>query len=89
MQAIISDIIVNQAVQSGNLQVSQLTQNNSSSPQSFLEMLHSLRSDQTEMPEKKQSLKHLMKIKSLLKFLRQKKTRMRKKSKNQRKNLPL
>ena len=57
MQAIISDIIVNQAVQSGNLQVSQLTQNNSSSPQSFLEMLHSLRSDQTEMPEKETELK--------------------------------
>lgn len=51
MQAIISDIIVSQALQSGNLQVSQLTQNNSSSQTSFADILNSLRtgtSDQTE-----------------------------------------
>ena len=57
MQAIISDIIVNQAVQSGNLQISQLTQNNSSPQSSFLEMLNSMRSQDSELPENEKALK--------------------------------
>ena len=56
MQAIISDIIVNQTVQSGNLQISQLTQNNSSSQTSFLEMLNSLRSQETDAPQNDKTL---------------------------------
>ena len=57
MQAIISDIIVNQAAQSGNLQISQLTQNNSSSQTSFMDLLNSIRNEQAEAPEKETSVK--------------------------------
>ena len=57
MQAIISDIIVNQAAQNGNLQISQLTQNNSSSQTSFMEMLNSLRKQEAEIPEKETEIK--------------------------------
>ena len=57
MQAIISDIIVNQAAQSGNLQISQLTKNNSSSQTSFLEMLNTLRSQEKDAPENEKTLK--------------------------------
>ena len=56
MQAIVSDIIVNQAVQSGNLQVSQLLQNNSSSQTSFAEFLNSLRNQETEASQKESAL---------------------------------
>ena len=56
MQAIVSDIIVNQALQTGNLQVSQLLQNNSSSQTSFAEMLNSLRNQETEAPQKESAL---------------------------------
>ena len=57
MQAIISDIIVNQAAQSGNLQISQLTQNNSSSQTSFMDLLNSIRNEQAEAQEKETSVK--------------------------------
>lgn len=57
MQAIISDIIVNQAAQSGNLQISQLTQNNSSSQTSFMDLLNSIRNEQAKAPEKETSVK--------------------------------
>ena len=57
MQAIISDIIVNQALQTGNLQISQLTQNNSSPQQSFIDMLNSVRKQETDLPEKETELK--------------------------------
>ncbi|MBR5032791.1 MAG: flagellar hook-length control protein FliK [Treponema sp.] len=57
MQAIISDIIVNQALQTGNLQISQLTQNNSSTQQSFIDMLNSVRKQETDLPEKETELK--------------------------------
>ena len=58
MQAIVSDIIVNQAIQSGNLQVSQLLQSNSSPQTSFAELLNSVRSGQTDAPEKETELKN-------------------------------
>ena len=45
MQAIVSDIIVSQALQTGQLQVSQNLNNNSSNSLSFSEMLNSLRSE--------------------------------------------
>ena len=57
MQAIVSDIIVSQAVQTGQLQVSQLLQNNSSPQISFAEMLNSIRSGETEAPQKDSALK--------------------------------
>ena len=57
MQAIISDIIVNQAAQNGNLQVSQLIQNNSSPQTSFMEMLNALRSQEADAPEKETAVK--------------------------------
>ena len=57
MQAIISDIIVNQTLQTGNLQISQLTQNNSSPQQSFIDMLNSVRKQETDLPEKETELK--------------------------------
>ena len=52
MQAIVSDIIVNQAIQTGNLQISQLSQSNNSSQTSFSELLNSIRSGEAEAPEK-------------------------------------
>ena len=55
MQAIVSDIIVNQALQSGNLQVSQLTQSISSPQSSFAELLNSIRSGDEPAPEKETS----------------------------------
>ncbi|MBR4790314.1 MAG: flagellar hook-length control protein FliK [Treponema sp.] len=58
MQAIVSDIIVNQAIQTGNLQVSQVLQNNSSPQTSFADLLNSVRSGQTEAPEKETELKN-------------------------------
>ncbi len=57
MQAIISDIIVNQAAQNGNLQVSQLIQNNSSPQTSFMDMLNAIRSQEADVPEKETTLK--------------------------------
>ena len=57
MQAIISDIIVNQAAQSGNLQISQLTQNNSSPQTSFIDLLNSVRNQETDVSEKETALK--------------------------------
>ena len=57
MQAIISDIIVSQALQSGNLQVSQLNQNNSSSQTSFAEILNSLRTETSDQTEKDSQVK--------------------------------
>ena len=57
MQAIISDIIVNQSAQSGNLQVSQLIKDNSSPQTSFMDMLNALRSQETDAPEKDTALK--------------------------------
>ena len=57
MQAIISDIIVNQATQNGNLQVSQLIQDNSSLQTSFKDMLYAFNSQQADAPEKESSLK--------------------------------
>ncbi len=45
MQAIVSDIIVSQALQTGQLQVSQNLNNNSSNSLSFSDMLNSLRSE--------------------------------------------
>ena len=57
MQAIISDIIVNQSAQSGNLQVSQLIKDNSSPQTSFMDMLNALRSQETDAPEKESALK--------------------------------
>ena len=57
MQAIISDIIVNQAAQNGNLQVSQLIQNNSSPQTSFMEVLNALRSQEADAPEKETAVK--------------------------------
>ncbi len=56
MQAIISDIIVNQAAQSGSLQISQLSQNNSSPQTSFAQMLSSLRNQEAEAPEKESAV---------------------------------
>ena len=52
MQAIVSDIIVNQALQTGSLQISQLTQSISSPQTSFAQMLDSLRNQQSDAPEK-------------------------------------
>ena len=52
MQAIVSDIIVNQAIQTGNLQISQLSQSNNSSQTSFSELLNSIRSGEAEATEK-------------------------------------
>ena len=52
MQAIVSDIIVNQVIQTGNLQISQLSQSNNSSQTSFSELLNSIRSGEAEAPEK-------------------------------------
>ena len=57
MQAIISDIIVNQSAQNGNLQVSQLIQDNSSLQTSFKDMLYAFNSQQADAPEKESSLK--------------------------------
>ena len=57
MQAIVSDIIVSQALQTGQLQVSQVLQNNSSSQTSFAELLNSVRSGQTEAAEKETDVK--------------------------------
>lgn len=57
MQAIISDIIVNQATQNGNLQVSQLIQDNSSPQTSFMDMLNAIRSQEADVPEKETTLK--------------------------------
>ena len=55
MQAIISDIIVNQAVNSGNLLVSQTLDNSSSNSISFSEMLGSLQSQSDSQTEKTQN----------------------------------
>ena len=57
MQAIISDIIVNQSLQKDNLQVSQLIQNNSSPQTSLMDMLNALRSQDADVPEKETTLK--------------------------------
>ena len=57
MQAIISDIIVNQSAQNGNLQVSQLIQDNSSLQTSFKDMLYAFNSQQADAPEKESTLK--------------------------------
>ena len=57
MQAIISDIIVNQTLQTDNLQVSKLLQSNSSPQTSFADLLNSVRSGQTEAPEKESEIK--------------------------------
>lgn len=57
MQAIISDIIVNQSAQNGNLQVSQLIKDNSSPQTSFMDMLNALRSQEADVPEKETTLK--------------------------------
>ena len=65
MQAIVSDIIVNQAIQTGNLQVSQVLQNNSSPQTSFADLLNSVRSGQTEAPEKETELKSTYEDKKL------------------------
>ena len=56
MQAIISDIIVNQSAQNGNLQVSQLIQDNSSLQTSFKDMLYAFNSQQADAPEKESTL---------------------------------
>ena len=54
MQAIVSDIIVSQALQTGQLQISQNLNNNSSNSISFSDMLNSLRQEQsTDKPVEK------------------------------------
>ena len=54
MQAIVSDIIVSQALQTGQLQISQTLNNNSSNSISFSDMLNSLRQEQsTDKPVEK------------------------------------
>ena len=53
MQAIISDIIVSQAAQSGGLQISNTYNNNSSNTVSFADMLASLqKSENSQEPQK-------------------------------------
>ena len=57
MQAIISDIIVNQSATNGSLQVSQLIKDNSSPQTSFMDMLNAIRSQEAEAPEKESAIK--------------------------------
>ena len=49
MQAIVSDIIVSQAAQTGQLQISQNLNNNSSNQVSFLDLVNSQRSDEGDL----------------------------------------